>query len=291
MRPFVYIPFILLDNGSFSLLDVCIGCTETQAIYILANNHIEFKRENNFLIIDNYRLSKEIVSANIRFFIDKEGLISSFYLYFNYITKEIADRYYKRFCDFFNEKQFINQKETYTNDFENETRFANGICLVEANRHPVKIMQTLNRANCYTLVIHVESRLMIYALPNEVKYAHLKSLSYFTYLSEHNNDINQPRAWKNWLIGLMSLLLILFTAVFSIQRCSNHEKSSLLLQYNEAAESSDNYVVYVCTSEDSKKYHWREDCQWLQNCGSQIKPVTIDIAKKYGRSPCHGCCK
>lgn len=47
--------------------------------------------------------------------------------------------------------------------------------------------------------------------------------------------------------------------------------------------------VYICTGPQSKRYHKTPDCQGLRSCSKEIKEVTIEYAKKLGRTPCGYC--
>lgn len=47
--------------------------------------------------------------------------------------------------------------------------------------------------------------------------------------------------------------------------------------------------VYICTGPQSKRYHKTPDCQGLRSCSKEIKEVTLEYAKKLGRTPCGYC--
>jgi hypothetical protein len=47
--------------------------------------------------------------------------------------------------------------------------------------------------------------------------------------------------------------------------------------------------VYVCISASSERYHAFKDCRGLQRCNHEIKEVSIEEAKKMGKTPCHIC--
>lgn len=44
--------------------------------------------------------------------------------------------------------------------------------------------------------------------------------------------------------------------------------------------------VYICNGKYSKKYHLVKDCRGLSNCKSSITKVTLNTAKKKGRTLC-----
>lgn len=47
--------------------------------------------------------------------------------------------------------------------------------------------------------------------------------------------------------------------------------------------------VYICTGPQSKRYHKTPHCKGLQSCSKQIKEVTVEQARKLGRTPCKWC--
>lgn len=50
-----------------------------------------------------------------------------------------------------------------------------------------------------------------------------------------------------------------------------------------------NGMVYICTGPQSKRYHKTPDCRGLRSCSKEIKEVTLEYAKKIGRTPCGYC--
>ncbi len=44
--------------------------------------------------------------------------------------------------------------------------------------------------------------------------------------------------------------------------------------------------VYICSSKTAKRYHYKENCRGLSNCGSKIVRTTIDKAKDSGKTLC-----
>jgi hypothetical protein len=65
-------------------------------------------------------------------------------------------------------------------------------------------------------------------------------------------------------------------------------KTFLLLVYLLAGNacSSDSKVVYLCDSKSSKKYHLKEHCRGLSNCSHKVIKVTLEEAKKRGKTLC-----
>lgn len=70
----------------------------------------------------------------------------------------------------------------------------------------------------------------------------------------------------------MKYLLLILSFLFAINTTTNEKK------------------VYVCTGGWAKCYHYKKDCEGLQNCGGTIKEITLEEAKKMGRGkPCGYC--
>lgn len=56
--------------------------------------------------------------------------------------------------------------------------------------------------------------------------------------------------------------------------------------------STNEKKVYVCTGGWAKCYHYDRKCEGLNQCGGTIKEVSLEDAKKMGRSkPCGYCVK
>ncbi len=45
-------------------------------------------------------------------------------------------------------------------------------------------------------------------------------------------------------------------------------------------------VVYLCDSTAARRYHYRQDCRGLKNCGYQVREATIDEAREKGKTLC-----
>ncbi len=50
-----------------------------------------------------------------------------------------------------------------------------------------------------------------------------------------------------------------------------------------------NGTVYICTGPQSKRYHCDRYCQGLSSCSKSVIAVSIDKARKMGRTPCKWC--
>jgi len=48
-------------------------------------------------------------------------------------------------------------------------------------------------------------------------------------------------------------------------------------------------LVLICTSETSHAYHYYMDCMGLHSCKAGIDEITLEEAKRRGRTPCHFC--
>ncbi len=48
-------------------------------------------------------------------------------------------------------------------------------------------------------------------------------------------------------------------------------------------------TVYICVSENSKRYHSNRDCRGLNKCEHTVRKVTVSKAKSLGRTPCKVC--
>ncbi|MCA9380910.1 hypothetical protein KC678_01460 [Candidatus Dojkabacteria bacterium] len=44
--------------------------------------------------------------------------------------------------------------------------------------------------------------------------------------------------------------------------------------------------VFICKGSQSKRFHLKEDCRGLQYCSTEIYEVTLEEAKKIGRTLC-----
>jgi 5-bromo-4-chloroindolyl phosphate hydrolysis protein len=48
----------------------------------------------------------------------------------------------------------------------------------------------------------------------------------------------------------------------------------------------DTTTVYICNSKSGKKYHLKADCHGLSNCSHTVIKITLDEAKKKGKTLC-----
>ena len=50
-----------------------------------------------------------------------------------------------------------------------------------------------------------------------------------------------------------------------------------------------NPTVVICTGSSSKRYHRTEHCRGLNNCQGGVKKITLEEAKRAGRTACKIC--
>lgn len=60
----------------------------------------------------------------------------------------------------------------------------------------------------------------------------------------------------------------------------------LMLTLLGPPKSKDTTTVYLCDSNTGKKYHLRADCRGLSNCSHRVIKVTLEEAKKRGKTLC-----
>jgi len=60
----------------------------------------------------------------------------------------------------------------------------------------------------------------------------------------------------------------------------------LLLLLTGKSYCTDSTVVYICDSPGAKKYHLRENCKGLHNCQHRVIKMTLEQAKRKGRTLC-----
>lgn len=243
--------------------------------------------------------AEHLPCAKIRYHIDSDSIVYTISVSCEQITNKVAETEFVYLSDFIRQNQFVRQKETYTNDFENEIRFANGLCTVEFMKYTSPLREIFGKNDRFGLRIVICSRIIIYHIPEEIKMACIRltvpqkqpeaiNKSFYCKIQPTINWISEKRYVLFFFIGIIALLL---SFVFLI-KCSGKENTNHSMLYEEATKDGNkSYVVYICTGSSSKKYHWVEDCEWLQNCSGRIEPLTIENAEELGRTPCKSCCK
>lgn len=107
---------------------------------------------------------------------------------------------------------------------------------------------------------------------------------------ERKCKVNKLMGWT--IITSLGVFLIFIISVFFLKCSPTKKEERCSLQYNEAIqEGKKSFIVYVCTGGSSKKFHWVQDCRWLENCKGEIIPLTIDEAEQMNKTPCKTCCK
>lgn len=68
---------------------------------------------------------------------------------------------------------------------------------------------------------------------------------------------------------------------------SNEQLSDV--EPSDEEEGTVGELVLICTSETSHAYHYYMDCMGLHSCKAGIDEITLEEAKRKGRTPCHFC--
>ncbi len=78
--------------------------------------------------------------------------------------------------------------------------------------------------------------------------------------------------------------------VFSIALVAMLSLTSFTAPKQEPAKAEQKTeYVYVCKGKSAKRYHASSRCKGLKNCKSGMEKVTLDKAKKMGRTACRIC--
>lgn len=59
-----------------------------------------------------------------------------------------------------------------------------------------------------------------------------------------------------------------------------------LTSFSNQTKISPQTSVYICDSSGGKKYHYEKGCRGLSNCQHEIIKVSLEDAKKRGKSLC-----
>ena len=79
----------------------------------------------------------------------------------------------------------------------------------------------------------------------------------------------------------MKKLLLL---IFGISIFFSFTTSDVCNTFTTSDLSNDS--VYVCKGKYSKKYHYKSNCRGLSNCKPDVVKVSLDDAKRLGRTLC-----
>lgn len=237
------------------------------------------------MIVENQRISDDMLCAKIRFFIDLNGLVSSFSISCNKLIKENADKSYFELCDFFTSIGFRKQSESFTNSFNDESRFVNSLCKVDIVRAKSKIMEAFQNKGCSNITIMINSRLNVSSLPFDVKKQFMR-LS-VPKKQKKSHKIKMPSIKSSWILFLVLILMYIGIPTYSLFSENKETEVDALL----GSETTHIEYIYICTGPQSKSYHKDDECYGLQKCSADIEEITLDEAKKQNRKPCRYCCK
>ena len=84
----------------------------------------------------------------------------------------------------------------------------------------------------------------------------------------------------------MNKILFLITTLLVFNACSNNScnKSNIKQQVFKSENK-----VYICTGNQSYRYHKTEYCIGLSKCSQSIEEWSMEEAKRLGRTPCRLC--
>jgi len=60
----------------------------------------------------------------------------------------------------------------------------------------------------------------------------------------------------------------------------------IIIFISTSSMTFDEVNVFICKGKYSKKYHYSKSCRGLSNCSTQVYSVTLQDAKKLGRTLC-----
>jgi len=103
-------------------------------------------------------------------------------------------------------------------------------------------------------------------------------------MQEHNHKT----LWLSLALIAIVVSIMLIVMVWP-KRNSSHYVDGLYSIEASEDNSPKTDGVYVCTSENAKKYHRLPNCRWLENCSSEIREITITMAENQGKTPCKSC--
>ena len=101
-------------------------------------------------------------------------------------------------------------------------------------------------------------------------------------------NMHKANKRKNLLIVCFAALLLVLCGIIVYLVCFK-ETNKINSLYSE--ETTNDSIVYICTSETAKKYHKYADCRWLEKCSAKIKEISIEKAEKQRKTPCKSCYK
>lgn len=272
----------ILKNGNFSSIQICIGNTEEEAIKELKAQNIDYTKDGCFLIVHKQYVSKELSSAKIRFHLNIDSIIDSFTVTCDKLEKKNADEAFVELCGFFDMLCCRRQKETFTNDFENELRCTNELCVIDVRRSTNRLMEMFDKSNKYSISIHICSRIALSDMANDTKSQCLRSLI----------PIKKQNICSQNKMLFISLVCFLLLSIFSLIKFYKQNYNSASPEVNTFLDTKKQIdVVYICTGPQSKSYHLDVNCYGLQNCSGNIEEISLEEVNNINRKPCRYCCK
>ncbi len=218
-------PLHILNNGSISIFDISIGNTEKEATDKLYAQELSFKKENNCIIIDPISFTSNFPQSIIRIYIDYNNMVVAFYITCRETTKEYVDNEYHFFNGFFRLRGFKQQKETFTNDIDNESKYTNGLCSFEIDR--VISTRPFETKERYSIRIIVQSGISAYHIPDNVKKAHMRLLANLddNLIGKKNSEKHTHRNIVK--ISSVALLCIVIGLIGFVTWSKENKKTSL----------------------------------------------------------------
>lgn len=83
-------------------------------------------------------------------------------------------------------------------------------------------------------------------------------------------------------IRLFPILFLLLSSITFGSNNDGHARTKIL-------DLSLPKRVYICKGPESYRYHSRSNCRGLNNCTTEVYPVTIAHAKRINRTACKIC--
>lgn len=83
-------------------------------------------------------------------------------------------------------------------------------------------------------------------------------------------------------------LLLIFCLGLVLLSCSDNKDKVVKIDIN-TVQMQDS--VWICTSENAKRFHASDTCGGILSCGEEIKQFTREEAERNGRTYCHKCYK
>lgn len=95
--------------------------------------------------------------------------------------------------------------------------------------------------------------------------------------------------------GYPSLTVVVLIVSLGIYNKCNNDTSNatktneIYAPIKDDRNDNENNRVYICTGQQSKRYHRSPYCRGLRNCSDEIEEVDVETAEEYDRTPCRIC--